>query len=1007
MPALFLFRQSTLPALLAAAWAILWPAIAAAQLRDTIPTQAYYAGINQLYRGDYHDAERIFRRELRGAIKTVQARWIDSICYHAMLGEVYYHQGRLALALEQFDHACTMFLQYPKWMLRVKFEQAPRPDASLARQPIPWGVSGRQFTLGRFSSQMLIAQGDLNSANRAAQQGGVVVQPQYWRVNVIEIVRCTALAIRRRNELLGPLAAHDSLSKQMLTALSRGGAPPNHWSNAWIDLELGMAQAGVGETKPALQHLQRAERIAGQFDHPLTGMALLEQGRLAMEAGNTAAAGNLFAEASYSAFYYDDLGTMDDAFRWGAINRLAGTTEGVNPAWKPAAAWARRKRLDHLFARLSFAMTEDLMAASNWKSAAATLQAGQSQLRDARTGLLGNWSLYLQARVLYQQGRDSAPATLRQAVQQRIGMSPRNLQIQLANQMFDQQQLKARSAVDVYRRLLDDPTPADWVFRPLETLAVMKTPHDAAFDRWLDALILRKDKSTALEVTDRAKRRRFHGALAWGGRLAALRHVLEAPDNRLSQHAQNQHNELLLKYPEYEQLRKTGRQLRAELQTQWRAGLDDQQQSNLVQLWKKWSSNLDQREAMLGRMGLERVAADLEFPPLETTADLQSHLQPGQAVVVFHNTPGGLLGFLVTDKAQTQWNCGPMGRLSGPLSKFLRSLGNYDANRQLTAQEMESTDWLKTGAKLFQALFHGSSIDPEAIEELILVPDGIVWYVPMAALPIKTEDRMVPLIAITRMRTVPTVGLAFGGVVPWRRIQRSAVVGNEIAPGKTDEQRDEALTSLRAALIHPIELPSPAPVSSSILASLLDTLVVLDDIDVDWAQPLAWSPLPLGRPSPQNSLEHWLALPELGPQRVILPGMHTLAERGGKVPKRRSSSAAPGSELFLSSCALLSSGAQTILMSRWRVGGQSTLELVREFVQELPHTTAADAWQRSVQLALELPIDPASEPRVKASKEDQPWTASHPFFWGGYLLVDAGAPGEQSDRAEGSVNAQP
>ena len=46
----------------------------------------------------------------------------------------------------------------------------------------------------------------------------------------------------------------------------------------------------------------------------------------------------------------------------------------------------------------------------------------------------------------------------------------------------------------------------------------------------------------------------------------------------------------------------------------------------------------------------------------------------------------------------------------------------------------------------------------------------------------------------------------------------------------------------------------------------------------------------------------------------------------------------------------MSTGTRTVLLSRWRSGGQSSLDLVREFTQELPHTTPADAWQRAVQV---------------------------------------------------------
>ena len=165
----------------------------------------------------------------------------------------------------------------------------------------------------------------------------------------------------------------------------------------------------------------------------------------------------------------------------------------------------------------------------------------------------------------------------------------------------------------------------------------------------------------------------------------------------------------------------------------------------------------------------------------------------------------------------------------------------------------------------------------------------------------------------------------------------------------------------------------------------------MDDVETQGDHPLAWSPLPLDKNEQQGALENWLALPKAGPQRIALPGMHTLAERGGKTAsRRRGATVAPGDDLFYASCGLMSAGAETMLLSRWRVGGQSTIDLVREFVQELPHTAAAEAWQRSVQLAMQMPIDPLNELRVKAGKDPVELTAAHPFFWAGYVVIDSG-----------------
>jgi tetratricopeptide (TPR) repeat protein len=333
---------------------------AAVPIANTIPSQMYYQAVYNLYRGQYRDAQRALIREAKSSIRIgITQRWIDAICYHAMLGEVYYHQGQPQLALEQFDEACAMYLQYPKWMLSVEFRSEPLPDVNLSRKMIPWGPSTRQFTLGKVQETMLIRFGDdFATQAQIAQTGGVLRQMQFWQVDVVEINRALSVALRRRNELLGPLAPHDPLSRDLVNKLSSGTAPPSHWSNAWSDLLLGIAYAGQGNLDQAFQRLQRAERIAGRFDHPLTGVALLEQGRLAMEAGKADAADRLFLEASISGIYYQDVIVIDEAFRLAAMNRLGSSNPTPWPVLDAAAAWAQREKFDHIYARLSFAQLE-------------------------------------------------------------------------------------------------------------------------------------------------------------------------------------------------------------------------------------------------------------------------------------------------------------------------------------------------------------------------------------------------------------------------------------------------------------------------------------------------------------------------------------------------------------------------------------------------------------------------------------------------------------------------
>src|SRR5580704_8483415 len=132
----------------------------------------------------------------------------------------------------------------------------------------------------------------------------------------------------------------------------------------------------------------------------------------------------------------------------------------------------------------------------------------------------------------------------------------------------------------------------------------------------------------------------------------------------------------------------------------------------------------------------------------------------------------------------------------------------------------------------------------------------------------------------------------------------------------------------------------------------------------------------------------------------MLPGFRTPAEGALK-------NGGNGNDLFLSTCGLMATGARTVLISRWRTGGQTSIDLVREFAQELPHTTASDAWQRSVLLVSDTTLDPALEPRLHKSAAADPPKADHPFFWAGFLVADTGAQPQADDQPAAPAAGQP
>jgi hypothetical protein len=217
------------------------------------------------------------------------------------------------------------------------------------------------------------------------------------------------------------------------------------------------------------------------------------------------------------------------------------------------------------------------------------------------------------------------------------------------------------------------------------------------------------------------------------------------------------------------------------------------------------------------------------------------------------------------------------------------------------------------------------------------------------------------------------------------------VVLGKLYPSDSAETIEASWEQMRRVANRVVPLRNPLPAPSTSIAALLDGVIVLDEIQAGTG-PLEWSPIPVDRVKTAGTLSAWLSLPWKSVDTVILPGFHTAAENSLKAP-----GANPGSELFMATTGLMATGTRTILLSRWRTGGHTAIELIREFVQELPFSTAAEAWQRAVQLVSISPIDPLHEPRIRRKQDAEPLNAEHPFFWAGYMLVDTGASPQRAE----------
>jgi hypothetical protein len=440
------------------------------------------------------------------------------------------------------------------------------------------------------------------------------------------------------------------------------------------------------------------------------------------------------------------------------------------------------------------------------------------------------------------------------------------------------------------------------------------------------------------------------------------------------------------RYPTYADLSRQASAVREELDALPLAPAadDPEAQNRQKALLRQWNEISGSQEIILRGIALRREPADLVFPPVKRLKEVQEQMAPGQIAFTYFATSRYVFGMAIARDKFTGWQIESPREVAKQVADLLRELGHFDANKSLDDKVLTGVKWKPIARNLLTLLTNQSQ--PEfwdEYQEAIFVPDSVLWHLPFEALRVGDDEDAEPLLAKVRVRYSPTISLIVPDGRPRLREARSGLVAGKLFPRWDDERAQSAQEEISRALPKAETLGEKLPAASGLMAKTMDRLVVIDDVE-DVGGPYDFAPMQLDRGKPGSALSRWMMLPWGSPDQVAIPGFHTAAENG----LRKNGN---GDELFLTACAFYASGARTVLLSRWRTGGQSSLDLTREFVQELPYSSAAAAWQRSVELLRSTHVDGELEPRVSGVNPTAPLSADHPFFWAGYLLLDTGA----------------
>ena len=892
-----------------------------AQIGSTLPRETYYFAKRDYYAGNFRSAERGFLRSLKGGLRIGNQRWIDSICSYTMLGELYFRQGNLAGALQSHEAALEVFLANQDWLNRLRYPLIVASNDRIQTR-INWGA--RATALGNFPDSMSSLEGSFDLST-SFQVGGPVNPAHMRSVNAAEVARCLAVSLRRRALLLGDATGVSPMSSKLSNAVSRTNPPATHWVNAWVEVLFGMAQMNAGLRKEGVAHLATGV-TAGNFDHPLTGIALLEIGRYHLQKGEYAVAVNHLHQASLAAARFRQADIVEESLEMMTDAFLANEGRGIYPPIGPAILYAQREDFYRLAMAVQLASAEVAFYANDNPQAIVLLNQARgimSRTDQLPTGL-GAKLNYIDALTQYRGGnRPAAAKSLQAAISNRQRSSLRQFHLATVETLraAGRRLIGLRELEILYSRLLNEPTDGDWRTSPLETMSWMLMDHGPSMTNWFELLVDRKEYEKAVGVAEQLKRHRFYRSLPMGGRLLSLRWLSDGDPAILGKRFSKVQAHLRKTYPQIEQLSRQSVRLQAELQQLPLLPTDDDQRVLQRKLFDELIATSNQQEAVIHELALRREPAPFVFPPQPSHSAVQNALKPNQALLMLVTTSKGWHVWFLRKDIDEYWPIRSPKVVRRQIAELLREIGNHNENSTLNLKDLDREDWKHISKNLWKSIIGKlPSNGWDELEELIIVPDGPLWYLPFELLRVPAdqidgEDEDETLISLTRIRYAPLASMSVGDRRDHNSDPSTTIVGGQLFPNESSEYAKEMLAQLKLTYptLNLIAKEKPAA-SSRYAAGLFNRLIVWNDIDVRPGGPYSWSPAQYDRKSTTSQLGDWLEYPRDGPDQVILPGFHTQAERS-------LTKSANGQEVFLTVCGLMSTGTAHRIaepLANWR-----------------------------------------------------------------------------------------
>lgn len=944
----------------------------------------YYAARDFFDDGQIRQAYESFEVAYDNSRNSNNERGIDSIPPVIMMGESLYEMCDIGRALEMYDIGLKLSLDSQRWVAMLQSPPGIGSRASTKPRDINWN-GPRNNQLGNFSDLWTIPLGSNDLLLELPSGAGVAGKPV--SVDALEVLRCQAIALRRRWLLLGPLAVHHPLTGPLAQLFGTAPAQSSDSLASAMNVCHALALLSQNDLKTAKELLTQNVVLKNGFEHPLSAIALLSLSDIAIAEGDIKTAREFALDATVAAAKADHMDHLQESIEYLAKTGIAiGNIVATDKAVEQIQTWAaKRSRMVTIRAQVELARIAS--SAGNTEAlkkicSNATAALLPEQIAMPRAEAVVQYSL---SRGAFLEGNISRGLPLlEESLLFLSGSSPlsngapRLFQLNLVTKFAKEGVLTESVSKQLLMELLQSPSPSFWRVHPHEQIVWLSADKSES-KALLHKMRMNGDLADQIAAVDQSVVDRFRQVSALSGRILDVRTLFHGSNRWRDEAGLAELQSIASAYPLLLQNANKMSQTISSMAQEPKWDMRRWHEEDT----RRWDSLLRMALAQESQLWAAAIGSGYFpelFPPKHDDERFRAHVRPDDAVVMFSVIGDNIIGFVYQNQKWKKWTVEGTPRVEQMVSELRTQI--VASKKSDLSKASGASIWAGAKAQSLRKTLFPDAIWKELadVQRLVIVPDSFLWNIPYGMLPLENRPDSLPSIASRSVCLVPSLGL-----IPFMldapRPEGASVQVHSPGFITSDSMRhkvwlnDLAQSGGRSEAMDLGAKGASFP-PSRFLKIAAKRVVALGP--VEFQDPFTLTPVRLDSEPVQSQISSWNQLPWGMPNEVWLPGVNAIpAETTGT-----------GNEWMRLSMSLIAQGNRSIVLSHWPVGGESTGSWVRSMLENRLDESVARSLQRATVALWEERIDGRTEPVLdKGAVAEELISGEHPIFWAGYFTI--------------------